>query len=115
MLGDVSPLLGERAFLVAQEAVDEVDVPEDVARAVVRIVRHTRESQRNRARREPAGVAPSADRREGARGRARAATSVELDDVAWLAPYVLSHRISASDRTPEEIVRSAVETGLGMP
>src|SRR5262249_51933616 len=28
MLGDISPLLGERAFLVAQEVVDEVDISE---------------------------------------------------------------------------------------
>src|SRR5436189_2225639 len=44
MLGEVSALLGERGFLVAQEAVDEIVVPKDVARAVVRIVRITRES-----------------------------------------------------------------------
>src|SRR4051794_17774807 len=42
MLGDISPLLGERAFLVAQEVVDEVAVSEELALAVVRIVRHTR-------------------------------------------------------------------------
>jgi hypothetical protein len=38
---------------------------------------------------------------------------VELDDVVWLAPYVLSHRILSSDRRPEEIVRNAVEIVLG--
>src|SRR5947209_11406853 len=43
MISDVSPVLGERAFLVAQEVVDEVEVPEEVALAVVRIVRMTRE------------------------------------------------------------------------
>src|SRR5579871_5828148 len=43
MLGDISPLLGERAFLVAQEVVDAVEVPEPVSRAAVRIVRATRE------------------------------------------------------------------------
>src|SRR5437763_4446931 len=43
MISDVSPVLGERAFLVAQEAVDEVDVPEEIAVAVVRIVRMPRE------------------------------------------------------------------------
>src|SRR5436190_19430758 len=44
MLGEVSALLGERGFLVAQEAVDEISVPATVARTVVRIVRFTRES-----------------------------------------------------------------------
>jgi MoxR-like ATPase len=34
MLGEVSSLLGERGFLVAQDAVDEVRVPEAVARAI---------------------------------------------------------------------------------
>src|SRR5881398_2625274 len=45
MLGDISPLLGERAFLVAQEVVDEVLVSEEVARLCVRIVRATRSSE----------------------------------------------------------------------
>src|SRR6201982_1342865 len=42
MLGDISPLLGERAFLVAQEVIDEVNVSEEAARMCVRIVRETR-------------------------------------------------------------------------
>src|SRR3954451_3684922 len=43
MLGEISPLLGQRAFLVLQEFVDDVQVPEDVTLAVVRVVRATRE------------------------------------------------------------------------
>src|SRR5215813_9765657 len=42
MLGDISPLLGERAFIVAQEVVDEVSVPDEIVRFCVRIVRETR-------------------------------------------------------------------------
>src|ERR1700749_1661598 len=42
MLGDISPLLGEGAFIVAQEVVDELVVPEDLIRLCVRIVRETR-------------------------------------------------------------------------
>src|SRR5437764_13545459 len=45
MLGDISPLLGERAFLVAQEVVDEVHVSQEVARLCVRIVRETRRTE----------------------------------------------------------------------
>src|SRR6478672_4249743 len=45
MLGDISPLLGERAFLVAQEVVDEVLVSEDMSRLCVRIVRETRRTE----------------------------------------------------------------------
>ena len=67
MLGDISPLLGERAFLVAQEVVDEVHVPEEVARMCVRIVRATRTDGGHRARREPTRVTASADGSEGTR------------------------------------------------
>src|SRR5689334_21944416 len=42
MLGDISPLLGERAFLVAQEVADAVEVTHEIARLCVRIVRATR-------------------------------------------------------------------------
>src|SRR5438105_10285793 len=45
MLGDISPLLGERAFLVAQEVIDEVNVSEELARLCVRIVRETRSTE----------------------------------------------------------------------
>src|SRR6266568_9056613 len=45
MLGDISPLLGERAFLVAQEVVDEVHVNPEAARMCVRIVRQTRTTE----------------------------------------------------------------------
>jgi MoxR-like ATPase len=45
MLGDISPLLGERAFLVAQEVVDGVQVSEEAARLCVRIVRQTRTTE----------------------------------------------------------------------
>ena len=68
MLGDISPLLGERSFLVAQEVVDEVVVPEEVVRLCVRIVRETR----------PAGAAelgasPRASRHLMTAAKARAA------------------------------------------
>src|SRR2546421_2251886 len=45
MLGDISPLLGERTFLVVQDIADEVHVPEKIARLCVRIVRATRETE----------------------------------------------------------------------
>jgi Mg-chelatase subunit ChlI len=50
-------------------------------------------------------------------GKARAAAqgrkTVEADDVTWLARYVLSHRVSAEDTAPREIVALAVERALG--
>src|SRR6201989_583760 len=103
MLGDISPLLGERAFLVAQEVVDEVHVPEDLARLCVRIVRETRSTEGIEL-----GASPRASRHLMTAGKARAAaqgrTTVEAKDVTWLAPYVLSHRVSAAETTPHEIV-----------
>jgi MoxR-like ATPase len=112
MLGEVSPLLGERAFLVAQEAVDEVLVPEEVSLAVVRIVRYTREVEGMEL-----GASPRAARHLMTAGKARAASmgrhTVDLEDVTWLAPWVLSHRIvSGDDRTPEEIIAEAVAKTL---
>ena len=111
MLGDISPLLGERAFLVAQEIVDEVDVTDDVARLCVRIVRETRNADGVEL-----GASPRAARHLLTAAKARAATegrpSVEIEDVTWLAPYVLSHRVSAENATPTEIVETAVERAL---
>jgi MoxR-like ATPase len=49
-------------------------------------------------------------------GKARAAAqgrkTVEAEDVTWLAPYVLSHRVSAEETAPGEIVKLAVERAL---
>jgi MoxR-like ATPase len=113
MLGDVSPLLGERAFLVAQEVVDRVEVPEEAARAVVRIVRHTRQAEGIEL-----GASPRASRHLLTAAKARAASlgrrRVEIEDVTWLAPWVLRHRVVAEDKTPDEIVAEAVEATLGM-
>jgi len=112
MLGDISPLLGERAFLVAQEITDEVQVPEEIARLCVRIVRATRETEGIEL-----GASPRASRHLMTAAKARAAAQgrkiVEVDDVTWLAPYVLTHRVSAEQTTPSEIVRSAVQIALG--
>src|SRR5881398_1715052 len=89
MLGDISPLLGERAFLVAQEVVDEVHVSEDASRLCVRIVRQTRTTDGIEL-----GASPRASRHLLTAAKARAAAqgrnSVEIEDVTWLAPFVLS-------------------------
>src|SRR5438876_279477 len=109
--GDISPLLGERAFLVAQEVVDEVQISEEIARLCVRIVRATRSSEGIEL-----GASPRASRHLMTAAKARAAAqgrkTAELEDVTWLAPYVLSHRVSAEETTPHEIVKSAVQSAL---
>ena len=109
MLGEVSALLGERGFLVAQEAVDEVAVPDDVARLIVRIVRFTRESpdvEIGASPRAALHLMTSAKARALAHGR----SAVEVGDITHLAPYVLVHRLRSD--TPREIVATAVAAGL---
>lgn len=109
MLGEVSALLGERGFLVAQDAVDEVSVPENVARTIVRIIRFTRQSpdvELGASPRAALHLVTAAKARALASGRG----SVDLDDVAWLAPHVLVHRVRAD--APREVVAEAIRAGL---
>jgi MoxR-like ATPase len=109
MLGEVSSLLGERGFLVAQDAVDEVIVPEAVARAIIRMVRFTRAA---------AGVELGASPRAGlhlmtackARALASGRTVVEIEDAVRLAPSVLVHRLNADNA--REIAEGAIQAGL---
>jgi MoxR-like ATPase len=111
MLGDISPLLGERAFIVAQEVVDEVHVPEELVRLCVRIVRETRTAEGIEL-----GASPRASRHLMTAAKARAAArgrkTVEVGDVTALAPFVLSHRVSAEERTPQEIITRALERAV---
>jgi MoxR-like ATPase len=108
MLGEVSALLGERGFLVAQDAVDEVVVPAAVARAAVRIVRFTRESPDVEL-----GASPRAALHLVTAAKAYALTNgrvtAEIADVIRLAPNVLSHRLVCD--SPREVVDAAVEAG----
>jgi MoxR-like ATPase len=96
MLGEVSALLGERGFLIAQEAVDDVDVPEEVARAVVRVTRHTREAPDVRL-----GASPRATLHLLTAAKARALLhgrrSATVEDVRALAMPVLGHRVESDD------------------
>ena len=38
--------------------------------------------------------------------------TVEVDDVTWLAPYVLRHRVSSGEETPDSIVTAAIKHAL---
>jgi MoxR-like ATPase len=111
MLGDISPLLGERAFLVVQEVVDEVQVDEELARVCVKIVRQTREVEGVEL-----GGSPRASRHLITAARARAATQgrrkLELEDVTTLAPWVLRHRVSVGEQDPDEVVNAAIRHAL---
>jgi len=112
MISDVSPVLGEHALLIAQEAVDQVHVPEHVARAVVQVVRATRVTDEAEI-----GASPRASRHLLTAAKARAAAqgrvTVEPEDVVLLAPYVLEHRIRTGIRSPDEVVRNAVDSVFG--
>jgi MoxR-like ATPase len=111
MLGEVSALLGERGFLIAQEAVDEISVPENVVRAIVRIIRFTRDSpdvELGASPRAALHLATAAKARALASGR----SAVELDDVSWLAPHVLVHRIRSDGA--REVVAEAIRAGLAV-
>jgi MoxR-like ATPase len=109
MLGEVSALLGERGLLIAQEAVDEVSVPESLGRAVVRIIRFTRESPDVEL-----GASPRAALHLMTAAKARALASgrsvVEVEDVSRLAPHVLLHRIRSD--AAREVVAEAIRAGL---
>jgi MoxR-like ATPase len=111
MLGDISPLLGERAFLVAQEAVDEVRISNELVRMCVRIVRATRSTEGTKL-----GASPRASRHLMTAAKARAASqgrqAVDVDDVTWLAPHVLGHRVFTENASPPEIIAQAVRTAL---
>jgi MoxR-like ATPase len=111
MLGDISPLLGERAFIVAQEVVDEVSVPEDIVRLCVRIVRGTRSADGIEL-----GASPRASRHlltaAKARAAARGRKTVEVSDVTDLAPFVLSHRISTGEASPRDVILQAIDQSL---
>jgi MoxR-like ATPase len=111
MLGDVSPLLGERSFIVAQEVVDEVTVPDEVTRLCVRVVRETRPPDS-----EELGASPRASRHLMTAAKARAAAlgrnTATVEDVTALAPDVLSHRVNSDDVPPRQLVEQALERAL---
>jgi MoxR-like ATPase len=107
LIGNVQPLLSSSRLMHAQREVDETIVPDDVARFVVALVRKTRELH---------GVVLGASPRAAlhvltaAKANARLAgrDTVKQDDVAYVAPAVLSHRIIVEGRTS----RGAVEEAL---
>src|SRR3954447_19695409 len=111
MLGDISPLLGERAFLVAQEVVDAVQVSKEAARFCVRVVRATRSAEGIEL-----GASPRAARHlltaAKARAAARGRKTVEVGDITSLAHPVLSHRVNSAEIPPHDVVAQAVDRAV---
>jgi MoxR-like ATPase len=108
MLGDVRSLVPEGRFLVLQETVDATFVPDSAKRFVVSVVRRTRE-----ARGVVLGASPRAAvhlvAAAKAQARLRGRDSVIVDDVAAIAPSVLSHRIIVAGADPELVVAEAIQ------
>ncbi len=107
MLEDIRPLAGPVELQRAQSEIDETEVPEDVARATVALVRKTRELP---------GVVLGCSPRStvhllvAAKANARLAgrSSVTLADVLYMAPLVLPHRLILEPSvSPADVVASA--------
>jgi MoxR-like ATPase len=107
LIGEVQPALDRSGLMHAQREVDETEVPEEMARYVVAVVRKTRELP---------GVALGASPRAtlhlltAAKANARLAGRAVADhsDVSAMAPFVLGHRIIVSAGSPLGAVEEAL-------
>lgn len=106
VIGEIAPLLGERGILLVQDAVDEVEVGDDVARAAIRLVRLTRELP---------GVILGAGPRSiihvitaaKARAALRGDTVTAVENVVCVARESLPHRI-LSEGDGRDVVEQAI-------
>ncbi len=105
MLGEIRPLLGIVGLDKARHELDTTDVPEPVARYVVRLVRCTREIE---------GVQLGASSRAAihllsaskANARLEGRDAVSIEDVRTVAPYVLRHRLICDEgTTPDDALQ----------
>jgi MoxR-like ATPase len=108
LIGEVRPLLGPVGLDKARAELDSTEVPEPVARYIVRIVRRTRELD---------GVMLGASSRSAihlmsaakAVARLSGRTAVTAADVREMAPFVLRHRLILTSGTPTEVLSRAVD------
>jgi MoxR-like ATPase len=108
VIGDVSPLLGDKRFLLVQETVDATAVPEPVARYLVGVVRETRSMPGVVLGGSPrAAIHLMSAAKANARLSARDVVTVE--DVVRMAPYVLRHRLILDGVGAEEVVNTAIQ------
>jgi len=108
MLGEIQSLLGVVGLDRARAELDNTDVPEEVARFIVSVVRSTRANP---------GLELGASSRAAihllsaakAQARLGGRDNVTLEDVRLMAPYVLRHRlICRAGTTPDEALQSAL-------
>jgi MoxR-like ATPase len=107
MLEDVNPVLDIAKLQRAQSELDAIELPDDVAAYVVRVVRATREVGGvvlGASPRSAVHLATAA--KAGALLAERKAATVE--DVAVAAPHVLAHRLLLDSGDPDDVVRQAL-------
>ena len=109
MLGEIQPLLGIVGLDKARAELDTTEVPEEVARYVVSVVRSTRTNP---------GLELGASSRAAihllsaskANARLSGRDHVTLDDVRLVAPHVLRHRfICQPGTTPDDALATALD------
>jgi MoxR-like ATPase len=107
LIGEVRPLLGPVGLDKARTELDSTQVPDEVARYIVKIVRQTREEE---------GVILGASSRSAihllsaAKAVARLADRnvVIADDVKEMAPFVLRHRLILSEGSSSAVIRKVL-------
>jgi MoxR-like ATPase len=107
LIGDVQPQLDSSSLMHAQREIDETEVPAEIARYIVSVVRKTRELP---------GVVLGASPRAAlhlltavkANARLDGRAVAEPADVRAMAPYVLAHRIIVAGISPLGAVEQAL-------
>jgi MoxR-like ATPase len=106
MLGEIQPLLGVVGLDNARAELDLTQVPEEVARYIVGVVRHTRDNP---------GLELGASSRSAihllsaskAQARLEGRDFVTIEDVRYVAPFVLSHRLICRDGMTQDVALQA--------
>jgi len=109
MLGEIQSLLGVVGLDRARADLDKTEVPGEVARYIVSVVRRTRRDSRVElgASSRAAIHLLSASK---ARARLEGRDHVSLDDVHAVAPHVLRHRLVARNgASVDDVLRDALE------
>ena len=107
LLGDVTPLLGPVGLDKARQEIDAVEVPDAIARYIVKLVRRTRELP---------GVQLGASSRSAihllsaskANARLASRSVCTSEDVQTMAHHVLRHRLVVEGMTPDDVVSEAL-------
>jgi MoxR-like ATPase len=108
LIGEVRPLLGPVGLDKARMELDATEVPDAVARYIIKLVRRTREYD---------GVILGASSRSAihllsaskAVARLAGRTIVIPDDVQAMTPFVLRHRLIVTEGSPAALIRRVLD------